>query len=170
LVGKTGIGFVVKSCGHLFLSFYLMFRIAAITILTAIILLFIFGIITAIYEGESGIFFLVLLYGTASIFFPALLAAFIFYLLVKKIDKDKATIPTQIRVGFLFMVICILGLLLWGYGEWLLSGDTTWDEFIDRYSQFVGGNIVIVPGCIIITRLHFSRFMDGKQVKTKTKR
>jgi hypothetical protein len=141
-----------------------MFRISLITILSLAITVFPVVIVAGLVEGEPiGFLIYVFILGMGGMFFPSLLAAFIFYLLVRKIDRNTATRSQKIKTALIFIGICIVSLILWGYGEWLLSNDTTWKEFLERYSQFAGANIILIPAGIIITILYFSNFLTASK-------
>jgi hypothetical protein len=136
----------------------MLFRIIVIAVLSMAIAILPIAILFGIKEKDGGMVVFAFFAGLAGTFFPSLLAALIYYFLVRKIDKASATRSQKIKVTLAFILICTAVLILWGYGEWLLSGDKTWSEFLERYSQFAGGNILVVPASIVMTVLYFSRF------------
>lgn len=138
-----------------------MFRIAVIAFLSLAITLSGFLIVMSLNEGESltyMIYIFILVMGGA--FFPALIAAFIFYLFIRKRNILKASTREKIKVSFFFILTCELGLILWAVGEWLIFGDLTWREFIYIYKrEFNGWNLIVLIAGSLMSFLYFTNFL-----------
>jgi hypothetical protein len=140
-----------------------MLRIILIAIISLITVLIPFVIIAGIEDDASPLFVLyVLIMLIGNYFFPTLIAAFIFYFLVKKILPKKVTTRIKWLTWFLFLLSCELIFHLWPVGEWIISGDLTWDSFKHRYNvDFIFGNYPILIGGTLLTYLYFVGFLSS---------
>ena len=139
-----------------------MFRISLIAMISLVTVLFFFFIVGAfIRQQDGGMAILAFVLSIGSGFFPGLIATLIFYFVVESIDLTKASAGQKLRIGAAFIIICVSALFLWLLGEWLLSGERTWPELVRRSKEFTPWLLILIPACVLMTILYFSRFLSS---------